>query len=46
MAVLIDRTPEIMQLAPDADEHLIEVPLVAWTWPALFQRVGKQPTKA
>ncbi len=30
-----------MQLAPDADEHLIEMPFVAGTWPMPLQRVGE-----
>lgn len=39
--MLIDRAAEIMQLALDADEHLIETPLVARTWKAPLKRVGK-----
>ena len=40
-ALLVDGTPEVMQLAPDADEHLIEMPFVAGTWPMPLQRVGE-----
>ncbi len=41
MPVLIDRAPEMMQVALDADEHLIEVPLVTGPRPPALQRVGK-----
>src|SRR4051812_35756049 len=30
--VLIDRTPEIMQLATDAEKHLVHKPFVARPW--------------
>ena len=33
-AVLIHRSPQIVQHAPDADEHLIEVPSVSWLRPS------------
>src|SRR5580704_5278130 len=38
-AVLIHGTPQIMLHAPDPDEHLIHVPLVARSWPAASQAV-------
>jgi hypothetical protein len=44
--VPIDCTPEIMQLAADAEKHLIHKPFVARPWPTPLQRVGKQPTEA
>jgi hypothetical protein len=44
--VLIDRSPQIVQLAADADEHLIQMPLVARPWPAALERVGECPAKA
>jgi hypothetical protein len=44
--MLIDRAPEVMQLAPDADEHLVHVPLIARTGPAALQFVGEHPTEA
>ena len=37
MAMLIDRAPEVMQYAADADEHLIEVPFVTRPHTAPFQ---------
>jgi len=33
VAVLVDRAPEIMRLALDADEHLVHEPFVARLWP-------------
>jgi len=46
MPVLVDRAPEIMQLALNADEHLIEEPLVPRSRTPPLQRVGKQPAEA
>lgn len=46
MAVLVDCTPETMQLAPDADEHLVHEPFVARLRPAPLQRIGEQLAKA
>ncbi len=46
LAVLVHRTPEGVQLAPDADEHRVEVPRVARPWTAPLQRGGKQPAEA
>ena len=39
LAVLVDRTPEVVQLADDADEHLVQVPLVAGSWTSPLQPV-------
>lgn len=33
ITVLINRPPQIVGLAADLDEHLVEVPLVAWAGP-------------
>jgi hypothetical protein len=33
-AVLIHRSPQIVQHSPDADEHLIEMPNVSWLRPS------------
>jgi hypothetical protein len=46
MPVLVDRAPEIMQLALNADEHLIEEPRVTRSRTPPLQRVGKQPAEA
>src|ERR1700761_8612335 len=35
--ILVDGTPEIMLHALNADEHFVEVPLVAGAWPATSQ---------
>jgi hypothetical protein len=40
-AVLVHRTPEIVQLTVDPDEHLIQVPDVAWSWPAPAEPLGE-----
>ena len=40
-AVLVHRAPEIMQLAIDRQEHLIEVPCVARLRPALTELAGE-----
>jgi hypothetical protein len=40
-AVLIDCAPEILQISVDLQEHLIEVPDVAWPRPALAQLGGE-----
>jgi len=46
VAVLIHRAPEMVQLAADADEHLVHESLVAWPWPTPLQRGGEQPAEA
>jgi len=46
ISVLVDRTPKIVLLAADADEHLVHVPFVAGLWPSLPQRIGEDPAKA
>ena len=43
--MLIDRAPEVMQFAPDADEHLIEVPFFTWLRTAPFQFFGEYLTE-
>jgi hypothetical protein len=45
-AMLVDRPPEIGDLTADADEHLVQVPLVARPRPAPLERVGERPPQA
>ena len=40
-AVLINRAPKIMLHTLNTNKHLIEMPLIAWSWPAAAQAVGK-----
>jgi hypothetical protein len=40
-AVLVDGTPEVVLNALDLDEHLVEVPLVPWSWAAAANATGK-----
>jgi hypothetical protein len=40
-AILIDGAPKIVQLALDPNEHLVEVPLVSWSWPTASHAVGE-----
>ena len=40
-AVLVHRTPEIVQHTSDADEHLVKVPRIARPWAAPAQPFGK-----
>jgi hypothetical protein len=44
--LLVDRAPKAVLLAADADEHFVQVPLVARLWPAPLQHVSEDPTKA
>src|SRR6516165_8766993 len=44
--VLVDRTPKIVLLAADADEHFVHVPLVAGSGPSLPEHIGENPAKA
>ena len=44
-AMLIHRSPQIVQHAPDADEHLVEVPGVSRLRPAPAQPAGKVGTE-
>ena len=39
-AVLVDRPPEMMELAADANEHLVQVPFVAWPGPRAMVEAG------
>src|SRR3954471_1767883 len=39
----VDRPSEVVELAADADEHLVQVPLVAWAGTALLERAGERP---
>jgi hypothetical protein len=39
-AVLIHRPPQVLGLAVDLDEYLIEVPLVPWPGPSAAQSIG------
>src|SRR3954452_21541464 len=45
-AVLVDRPPEVVDLAADADEDLVQVPLVTRPRPPLLERVGERPPEA
>jgi hypothetical protein len=40
-AILIDGAPEIVLHALDPDEHLVEMPLVPWSWPVASQAIGE-----
>jgi hypothetical protein len=40
IAVLVNRPPQVADLSPDGDEHLVEVPLISRTGPATAQLVG------
>ena len=44
-AILVDCAPEVALHALDPDEHLIEVPLVSWPWPAAPQAIGEIRTE-
>jgi hypothetical protein len=44
-AVLIDRAPQVVLLARDRHDHLVEVPLVAALWPASADPVGDLAAK-
>jgi hypothetical protein len=44
-AILINRAPEIMQHALDANEHLIHVPLIPGLWSAAMKPVGEALAK-
>src|SRR5215469_13233556 len=46
ISVLVDRTPKIVRLAADADQHFVPVPLVAGLWPSLPEHMGDDPAKA
>jgi hypothetical protein len=39
--ILINRAPEIMQHALDANENLIHVPLIPRPWPAVTKTIGE-----
>ena len=39
IAVLINRSPEIMEFAPDANEHLVKKPLVSRLWSPPLERL-------
>ena len=45
LAFLVDGTPEVVQRAVDAQEHLVEVPGVAWLRPSPAQLGGKVLTE-
>ena len=44
--MLVDRTPQIVLLAANADEHLVHVPLVAGLWPSPLQHLGEDLAEA
>ena len=44
--MLVDRSPQVVQLAADADEHLIQMPFVARPGPAPLERVGERTPEA
>jgi hypothetical protein len=37
--ILVDRTPQVLPLTIDLDEHLVKVPPIAWSWPSATQLV-------
>jgi hypothetical protein len=39
--MLVDRPPEVVQLAIDPDEHFVQVPDVAWSLTASAQSFGE-----
>ena len=43
--ILIDRAPEVMQLAPDAEKDLIYMPFITGMGTAPLELVGKQPAE-
>ena len=44
--MLVDGSPQTVRFAADADEHLVQVPLVALAGPTPFERVGERPPEA
>jgi hypothetical protein len=40
-AILIDGALEIVLHALDPNEHLVQVPLISWSWPAAAHAVGE-----
>jgi hypothetical protein len=40
VAMLINGSPEVVQFASDADEHLVQEPPVSRLWPALLEELG------
>ena len=44
--MLINRSPQIMEFAPDANEHLIQKPFVAGLRPAPLEALGISPPEA
>jgi hypothetical protein len=43
--VLVDRTPEIVLLAVNPEEHLVEVPGIARSRPPPAQLIGEAPAE-
>jgi hypothetical protein len=43
--ILIDCSPELMDLASDPDQHLIEVPFIPGFWPSSLERCRELPSK-
>src|SRR5687768_14185292 len=46
VSMLINRSPEVVQFASDADENLVEKPLVSGFRPALLKGLGVNPSEA
>jgi hypothetical protein len=46
VAMLINRSPEVVQFASDADKHFIQKPFVSGLWPAPLEAVGIGPPEA
>ena len=44
--VLVDGPPQVVQFASDADEHLVEEPLVTGLRPASLESLGVGPSEA
>jgi hypothetical protein len=43
--VLINRSPEVVQLASNADEYLIQKPFVSRSWPTTLEAIGVRSPK-
>jgi hypothetical protein len=46
VAMLINRSPEVVQFASDADEHLVQKPFVTGFWPLPLEGLGVGPSEA
>ena len=46
VSVLINRSPEVVQFASDADKHLVQKPFVTALWPPPFEGLSVGPSEA